>query len=79
MDLLPMIPFLEISAIQLLFWDNEVASSDAGHIVAMELARDDTILAPGGRLGGRAGELDQLESFGDHRYRLVVELELPVV
>ena len=47
MDLLPMIPFLDISAIQLLCWDKEVASSGASHIVAMELAGDDTIFAPG--------------------------------
>ena len=46
MDLLPMIPFLEISAIQLLCWDKETASSGASHIVAMELAGDDTIFAP---------------------------------
>ena len=46
-DLLPMIPFLDISAIQLLCRDKEVTSSGAGHIVAMELARDDTIFAPG--------------------------------
>ena len=47
MDLLPMIPFLDISAIQLLCWDKEVASSGASHIVAMELAGDDTTFAPG--------------------------------
>ena len=47
MDLLPMIPFLDISAIQFLCWDKEVASSGASHIVAMELAGDDTIFAPG--------------------------------
>ena len=46
MDLLPMIPFPDISAIQLLCRDNEVASSGAGHTVAMELARDDTMFAP---------------------------------
>ena len=47
MDLLPMIPFLDISAIQLLCWDKEVSSSGASHIVAMELAGEDTIFAPG--------------------------------
>ena len=40
MDLLPMIPLLDISAIQLLCWDKEVASSGASHM-------DDTIFAPG--------------------------------
>ena len=47
MALLLMIPFLDISAIQLLCRDNEVASAGASHIAAMELARDDTICAPG--------------------------------
>ena len=47
MYLLPMIHFLDMSAIQLLCWDKEVALSGASHIVAMELARDDTIFAPG--------------------------------
>ena len=35
-----MMPYHDISAIQLLCWGNEVASSGASHIVAMELADD---------------------------------------
>ena len=37
MDLLPMINFQDISAIQLLCWDKEVASSGASHIVGLGL------------------------------------------
>ena len=37
--------------LQLLCWDKEVASSGASHIVAMELAGDDTILGLGLGLG----------------------------
>ena len=64
MDLLSMVPLLEIGAIQLMCRVKEVSSSGAGNIVAMELASDDTIFAPGGQLGGRVRELIQLESFG---------------
>ena len=74
-----MVPLLEISAIQLLCWDQEIASSGAGHIVAMKLARNDTIFAPGGQLGGRVRELIQFESLGDHCHLLVVELGVPLV
>ena len=62
MDLLPMIPFLDISAIQLLCWDKEVASPGAFHIVAMELAGDDTILGLGLGLELRLGRERAQES-----------------
>ena len=39
-NFLPMIPYLDISAIQLLCRDKEVASLGASHVAAMELARD---------------------------------------
>ena len=50
MHLLPMIPFPDISAIQLLCWDKEVALSGASHIVAMEMAGDDSLEAGSGNL-----------------------------
>ena len=72
MNLLTMITFLDISAIQLLCWYKEVASSGAGHIVARALARDGTIFAT-------FTIFVQLEPFGDHRNLLAVELGVPLV
>ena len=43
MGLLPMAPFLDISAVQLMCWDKEVASSGASRIGGIELAGDGTI------------------------------------
>ena len=79
MDLLSMVPLLEIGAIQLMCRLKEVSPSGAGDIVAMELASDDPIFAPGGQLGGRVRELMQLEAFCNHCYLLVVQLRVPLL
>ena len=75
MDLLSTVPLLEIGAIQLMCRLKEVSPSGASDIVAMELASDDPIFAPGGQLR----VLIQLEAFCNHCYLLVVQLRVPLL